>query len=726
MMPRQPLPVWPLMFCLLAAAGCGGVGYSPGVSQAGFFLTSTASDMSTNQQVSLDALSQHGEPAPVRWSVESGDNAESLGEGRISAKGIYTPPNALSRNLVTVKVGAALRGDPSHAVSITLRIHPGFVQPLLPEVATLSLRSSLRASAEITEVGAGGVNWSLSSDAAGTGSSSGLGTLTAGRCEHFDQQYTTCTVTYTAPAKLPSSSAVYLIAAVNGTQTIASSKILINDHGLNSTPAAHQAVQGKHALLGGSGGNDNDYDTYTTPSGKSYIADCCGGTLGALVEDAAGQRFILSNNHVLAESDQAKIGNLIDQPGLMDGACIPLSDAATRLHAVGRLRAYLPLNARSTNVDAALASVNPEAINSSGAILELGPLQHGILTAAPPMAGSGETLQPDTLERPVVKSGRTTGLTCSHISAVDLTVRVNYYKDCAETQPYESRLFHGQIAIEGAHFTDSGDSGALVLDATNAKAIGMYFAGGTNGDGDTLSLVNPIHDVLSELGREVGSPLHLVGTTKPHPIACIHYGRRQDRQAPVIPEIWRRRIQTVLASAQYQQFLHRAPAGAILGAAAGASLDERGKPALILYVNASHSGMPVPLTIDGVRTQVIITTAAAIAGGKAPRQPASPEGLHLTAASLARARQIAQRQTGELMHDPAILGVGVGQSLDRPSEAALLVLIEVGRIPRHKPAVLDGLRVRYLHLQRFHVTRERSEERPVPSACSLSKVQGGG
>lgn len=728
MKPRKLSHLWPQLLSLLplgllALAGCGGLGYSPGVSQAGFFITSTASDMSTNQQVSLSALALSGEPAPVRWSVESGDNAETLGEGRISAKGIYTPPNALSRNLVTVRVTAALRSDPSRSVAIALRIHPGFVQPLLPEVATLSLRSSLRASAQITEVGAGSVNWSLSSDAAGTGSSSGLGALTANNCEHFDQQYTTCTVTYTAPERLPSSSAVYLIAAVNGTQTIASSKILINDHGLNSTPAAHQAVQGKHALLGSSGGNDNDYDTYTTPAGKSYIADCCGGTLGALVQNAAGQKFILSNNHVFAESDQAKIGDVIDQPGLMDGACIPLSDASTRLHAVGTLRAFLPLSARSTNVDAALASIDPGAIDSGGAILELGSLHDGILAPAPPMAGEGETLEPDNFDMPVVKSGRTTGLTCSHISAVELAVKVNYYKDCAETQPYEAKIFHGQIAIEGADFTDSGDSGALVLDARNAEAIGMYFAGGTNGDGKTLSLVNPIHDVLSELGGAVGSPLQLVGTTKPHAITCIHYGQGGGRQTPVIPEIWRRRIQSVLSSTEYQQFLHRVPAGSILGAAAGASLDERGKPALILYVNAAHSNMPVPLVLDGVRTQVIVSTPAAIAQGKAPRAPLPPDGLHLSASSLAHARQIAQRYTGQLMHDPAILGVGVAQSLDHPSEAALLVLVEVGRIPRHQPMTLDGLRVRYLHLQRFHVTRERSQQRPAPSSCSLSRIQ---
>jgi hypothetical protein len=112
----------------------------------------------------------------------------------------------------------------------------------------------------------------------------------------------------------------------------------------------------------------------------------------------------------------------------------------------------------------------------------------------------------------VAKSGRTTGLTCSSINAVALTVKVDYYKDCAETQPYTTKTFENQIGIGGTHFTDSGDSGALVLDASNAQAVGLYFAGGTDGDGNGLSVVNPIGDVLHELSTETGSPLSLVGT----------------------------------------------------------------------------------------------------------------------------------------------------------------------------------------------------------------------
>ncbi len=549
----------PLTACLLALAGCGGLNYSAHKQTASFLVSASTSDVNTNGQVHLYSLYPSGEAAPVHWSVESGTNADPLGQGRVDAAGVYTPPNALSSNVVTVRIHAQLVNRPTDQTTLPIQVHPGFVQPLLPEVATLALGKSLHARAEISEVGAGDVSWSLSSNAAGTGSSSGLGSLHGGSCRHHQQQYTTCSVTYTAPQKLPSGKVVYLVAAANGTQTIASSKILLNPHNLTSTPAPNQAIQGENALLGSSGGNDNDYDTYTTSSGQSYIADCCGGTLGALVQDASGHEYILSNNHVLAESDQARSGETIVQPGLMDGACRPLSDPASTLHPIGSLDAWVPIASRHTNVDAALASVNPGAVNPSGAILELGQPENGTLSAAPPVAGSGEKLKPGDLSMPVVKSGRTTGLTCSHIGAIDLTVKVNYYKDCAETEPYYTKLFHHQIAVEGAHFTDSGDSGALVLDARNAQAIGLYFAGGANGSGEALSLVNPIGDVLRELGSEVGSPLTIVGTKAPHRVTCIDYDVSGSHPAPTIPEIWRQKAASAAASAAYQHLLDSRP-----------------------------------------------------------------------------------------------------------------------------------------------------------------------
>ena len=80
----------------------------------------------------------------------------------------------------------------------------------------------------------------------------------------------------------------------------------------------------------------------------------------------------------------------------------------------------------------------------------------------------------------VAKSGRTTGLTCGGVSAIDLDVAVDYFADCAETRPYTTKIFTRQVGVSGDHFSDAGDSGSLVVNAANAEPVGLFFAGGTD------------------------------------------------------------------------------------------------------------------------------------------------------------------------------------------------------------------------------------------------------
>ena len=64
------------------------------------------------------------------------------------------------------------------------------------------------------------------------------------------------------------------------------------------------------------------------------------GTFGAVVRDnATGDKFILSNNHVLANSNGASVGDSILQPGSLDGGMIP-SDVVANLYDFRRL-AYI-------------------------------------------------------------------------------------------------------------------------------------------------------------------------------------------------------------------------------------------------------------------------------------------------------------------------------------------------------------------------------------------------
>ena len=120
-------------------------------------------------------------------------------------------------------------------------------------------------------------------------------------------------------------------------------------------------------MLGTSGGNNNDYDAQ-----GNKIADCCGGTLGALIQDGNGavsaeQQSVV----VLARSDHASVGDDIVQPGLIDNNCTPNGDGAGT-QPVGVLTGWLPLSANQTNADAAIAEAASHSVDAQGRIQELG------------------------------------------------------------------------------------------------------------------------------------------------------------------------------------------------------------------------------------------------------------------------------------------------------------------------------------------------------------------
>ena len=141
--------------------------------------------------------------------------------------------------------------------------------------------------------------------------------------------------------------------------------------------------------------------------------------MGSLIQNSSGTQYLLSNNHVLARSDQGHVGDIIVQPGLIDNNCTPFGEGSGTTE-VGALAGWVPLNTSLTNVDAAIAQVDAEMVNTNGNILELGARQsNGTLAAAPPgissSSGKGETA---AVGMTVAKSGRTTGLTCGGVSAV--------------------------------------------------------------------------------------------------------------------------------------------------------------------------------------------------------------------------------------------------------------------------------------------------------------------
>ncbi len=93
-------------------------------------------------------------------------------------------------------------------------------------------------------------------------------------------------------------------------------------------------------------------------------------------------------------------------------------------------------------------------------------------------------------------------------------------------------------------------------------------------------------------------------------------------------------------------------------------------------------------------------------------------------ADVLRAAASVQRQFApQLMVDPAFFGVGVTQSYDNPAEAALLVLVDLTKTPQSTPDVVGGLRVRYMRINRLHVTRSKLSAAAPASRCELPSVQ---
>ncbi|MBI3891044.1 MAG: hypothetical protein HY303_05895 [Candidatus Wallbacteria bacterium] len=171
---------------------------------------------------------------------------------------------------------------------------------------------------------------------------------------------------------------------------------------------------------------------------------CTAGTLGAVLTDRRRRRFILSNNHVLADENRAKEGDAILQPGPADGG-----DAESGV--IGRLQSFVPLSEEGVNfVDCALAAAERDR--------DLLPQVHGIGT----IVGVGAP----QLGMAVRKCGRTTGITTGRIRRVAVTARIHYgcgvllFSGLAETNPISA----------------PGDSGSLIVDSSNCT-VGLLFAG---------------------------------------------------------------------------------------------------------------------------------------------------------------------------------------------------------------------------------------------------------
>jgi hypothetical protein len=237
------------------------------------------------------------------------------------------------------------------------------------------------------------------------------------------------------------------------------------------TPEPQQMAVTRPIELGTSGGNIKSIIK------TKHTRGCFSGTLGSMVQDADENEYILSNNHVLADTNKAKPGQLILQPGLIDVACLRAkSNAVATFSSSVKIRFGGPSN----QVDTALAAVVPGQV--SPYIMFVG--------------GIADTVVGDpALGMPVQKMGRTSCLTTGTVAALDANVTVNY-SDVVKHPRLAN--FINQILVTGSVLTPTfgaaGDSGSLIVSQDDCpQAVALLFAGNGNG----LTIANPITSVLS-------------------------------------------------------------------------------------------------------------------------------------------------------------------------------------------------------------------------------------
>lgn len=220
------------------------------------------------------------------------------------------------------------------------------------------------------------------------------------------------------------------------------------------------------------------------------------GTLGCLVS-RDDQLFILSNNHVLAASNEGQVGDPILQPG-----CYDRGMAEDR---IAVLEDFVPINFGTEEPTCPIARETGNALNYVAqalgsrhrlAVFQENPLLN-LVDAAIALPLSAHLVEKRILEigvpkgsregalgLQIKKSGRTTALTRGEITQVDVTVQVRYDNRVA--------TFTDQLMAGG--MSKGGDSGSAVLDEDDF-VIGLLFAGS-----ETATVINRIQHVLEAFG----------------------------------------------------------------------------------------------------------------------------------------------------------------------------------------------------------------------------------
>ena len=223
------------------------------------------------------------------------------------------------------------------------------------------------------------------------------------------------------------------------------------------------------------------------------------GTLGCLVKKD-NQIYILSNNHVLADQNEAALGSAILQPGKADGGRYPID----RIAALSDFVIIQWAGGKGCKIGQALA----RCANSVARLLGRKTILEAVTTEAPENlvdAAIAYPIEDSDVENELLelgkirdanllpeiglavrKSGRTTAVTEGEIIQTDVIVQVGYGEG-------KKALFVDQLMVEPGGFSAPGDSGSVVVDNNN-NLTGLLFAGS-----DASTIVNRVENVFDLL-----------------------------------------------------------------------------------------------------------------------------------------------------------------------------------------------------------------------------------
>jgi hypothetical protein len=261
-------------------------------------------------------------------------------------------------------------------------------------------------------------------------------------------------------------------------------RIVLEEIGAINASGRHEGGANEQAQeLEASDGFKGKYRPVTCGVSIAPSAENYSGTLGCQVTSNK-IKYMLSNNHVLADCNALPVNTPISQPSPPDGG-VPAD-------VVANLSYFVPLGAPggTAPVDAAIAAFNNTPVDArmEREDNKTEKMVSPIVAPVPKMD--------------VQKSGRTTGVTKGKVVAIGMTVATNY-------AGYGTVTIQNAFSVKHAsgQFSQPGDSGSVITTAPQNNPVGLLFA--SDSDSKT-TFANTMQEVLTELAHGTGYAVNIV------------------------------------------------------------------------------------------------------------------------------------------------------------------------------------------------------------------------